>query len=142
MREISTSGSSYPKAYWFSRENVRFRKSARLSNFWQGSKLDGVGPAEVTLSAVEAFALNHRLGSLFVTLLLAGLFFVSVARGQAKSDPQSSVEPRSRPGAGQKFLEQFSGDWDVVKTFYSRSGEASRTTGTCRQRMIHDGRFL
>jgi hypothetical protein len=43
---------------------------------------------------------------------------------------------------GQKFLEKFVGDWDVVKTFYPRSGALVRTQGTCRQRMIHGGRFL
>src|SRR5690349_12722158 len=58
-------------------------------------------------------------------------------------DPQSSYEPRSGPGAGQKFLEKFAGDWDVVKTFYPRSGgEPARATGECRQKMIHGGRFL
>src|SRR5262245_15490459 len=75
-------------------------------------------------------------------LLLTGALFISIASGQVKSDPQSAVEPRSGPGAGQKFLEQFVGDWDVVKTFYSRSGTPSRTGGVCRQSMIHDGRFL
>jgi Protein of unknown function (DUF1579) len=75
-------------------------------------------------------------------VLLAGSLFVCTANGQGKADPQSAVEPRSSAGAGQKFLEQFVGDWDVVKIFYSRSGEASRTTGVCRQRMIHEGRFL
>jgi hypothetical protein len=34
------------------------------------------------------------------------------------------------------------GDWDVVKTFYPRSGAPARVTGECRQTMIHDGRFL
>src|SRR5262245_46454644 len=76
------------------------------------------------------------------TLLLAGSLLVSLAMGQIKPDPQSIFEPRSKPGAGQKFLEQFVGDWDVVKTFYSRSGEPSRTKGVCRQTMIHEGRFL
>jgi hypothetical protein len=59
-----------------------------------------------------------------------------------KKDPQSSYEPRSKPGEGQKFLQKFVGDWDVAKTFYSRSGEASRQKGECRQTMIHGGRFL
>src|SRR5262249_47662837 len=54
----------------------------------------------------------------------------------------AKFEPRSDPGAGQKFLERFVGDWDVVKTFYPRSGEPVRTKGECRQTMIHDGRFL
>ena len=62
---------------------------------------------------------------------------------EARKDPQASFEPRFVPGAGQKYLEAFVGDWDVVKTFYPRSGgEPSRTPGTCRQTMIHDGRFL
>ena len=61
---------------------------------------------------------------------------------QKPPDPQSSFEPRSGPGAGQKFLEKLAGDWNVVKTFYPRSGEPSRSTGSCRQTMIHEGRFL
>jgi hypothetical protein len=67
------------------------------------------------------------------------------ARAQAQEpgkDAQSSYEPRSRPGAGQKYLESFVGEWDVVKVFYPRSGEPVRTPGTCRQMMIHEGRFL
>src|SRR5262249_10924129 len=59
-----------------------------------------------------------------------------------KKDPQSTFEPRSGPGAGQKFLEKFVGDWDVVKSFFPRSGEPARSRGECRQTMIHDGRFL
>ncbi len=60
-----------------------------------------------------------------------------------KKDPQSSFEPRSGPGVGQKFLEKFVGDWDVAKAFYPRGGgEPARTTGECKQEMIHGGRFL
>jgi hypothetical protein len=59
-----------------------------------------------------------------------------------KQDPQNTFEPRSGPGVGQKFLEKFVGDWDVVKTFYPRTGDPSRQAGTCRQTMIHGGRFL
>jgi Protein of unknown function (DUF1579) len=61
---------------------------------------------------------------------------------QPKRDPQSSYEPRSQAGAGQRFLEKFAGEWDVVKTFYPQSGDPARVTGTCHQTMIHDGRFL
>ncbi len=57
-------------------------------------------------------------------------------------DPQSAYEPRSKPGLGQEFLRKFVGDWDVVKTFYPKTGEPFRSTGECRQAMIHDGRFL
>src|SRR5579884_2512393 len=61
---------------------------------------------------------------------------------QAPKDPQAAFEPRSNPGAGQKFLEKMVGDWDVVKTFYPRAGAPFRMTGSCRQTMIHGGRFL
>jgi hypothetical protein len=61
---------------------------------------------------------------------------------QGRKDPQSTYEPRSRPGAGQKFLEKFVGDWDVAKAFYPRTGAPARGKGECRQRMEHGGRFL
>jgi hypothetical protein len=82
-------------------------------------------------------------------MIVAFTFLTSstaTVRGQqpkASKDAQSSFEPRSGPGAGQKYLEAFVGEWDVVKTFYPRSGgEPSQAPGTCRQTMIHDGRFL
>lgn len=59
-----------------------------------------------------------------------------------KNDPQSAIEPRSAPGAGQKFLEQFVGDWRVAKTFHPRSGEPVRQQGECKQSMTHGERFL
>ncbi len=60
----------------------------------------------------------------------------------AKKDPQSSYEPRSKPGAGQKFLEKFVGDWDVEKTFHPQTGDPVHVKGECKQAMIHGGRFL
>ena len=58
-------------------------------------------------------------------------------------DPQSTYEPRSAPGAGQQFLARMAGDWEVAKTFHPRNGGAPDTTrGSCRQTMIHGGRFL
>jgi Protein of unknown function (DUF1579) len=89
--------------------------------------------------------------------LAAGLVALAVAAGSgvpsggqntaaqppAKQDPQQAVEPRGAPGAGQKFLEQFAGDWDVEKKFFPRGGgEPSVSTGTCKQEMIHAGHFL
>lgn len=59
-----------------------------------------------------------------------------------KKDPLQSFEPKSKPGAGQKLLEKFVGDWDVVKTFHPRKGEPVRVSGECKQTMIHGGRFL
>jgi len=61
---------------------------------------------------------------------------------QEKKEPQATFEPRSAPGSGQKYLEAFVGEWDVTKTFYPPTGAAVRVLGTCRQSMIHDGRFL
>jgi Protein of unknown function (DUF1579) len=59
-----------------------------------------------------------------------------------RKDAQSAYEPRSGPGAGQKYLETFVGDWEVKKTFYPSAGDPIRARGECRQTMIHDGRFL
>lgn len=82
--------------------------------------------------------------SILPYLALISLTVVSLARAQQRTpkDPQSTFEPRSEPGSGQKFLAQFVGDWEVAKTFYSRTGEVVRSKGECRQTMIHDGKFL
>jgi len=87
---------------------------------------------------------NMRKTSKTVLLLVASFAIVEPLRSQSASrkDPQSAYEPRSGPGAGQKFLERLAGEWDVVKTFYPRSGAPVRTSGTCSQKMIHEGRFL
>ena len=81
--------------------------------------------------------------SVSVILLTVGLLAGAGQPPLKDKDPQSAVEPRSGPGAGQKFLQKFVGDWDVVKTFHSRTGgNPSRQTGECQQTMIHGGRFL
>jgi Protein of unknown function (DUF1579) len=72
----------------------------------------------------------------------AGLAGSQPPKSDDKKDPQAKFEPRSKPGEGQKFLEQFVGDWDVVKSFHPRNGEPVKGKGECRQRMIQDGRFL
>jgi hypothetical protein len=82
-----------------------------------------------------------------IRVLVAGLAMVLLTGSsqppeKKQRDPQSAFEPRSGPGAGQKYLETFVGDWDVEKTFYPRGGDPAKTKGTCRQTMIHDGRFL
>lgn len=78
-----------------------------------------------------------------LVLLAAICFLVGAGEFPPKDkDPQSSYEPRSQPGLGQKFLQQFVGDWDVAKTFYPRSGDPVTVKGECRQTMIHAGRFL
>ena len=94
---------------------------------------------------------------------LAILFFIFILAGDSKSpasgsnfdssqqppqkkddkkDPQAAFEPKSKPGAGQKYLEKFAGEWEVAKTFHPRKGEPVRQRGECRQTMIHGGRFL
>ena len=78
-----------------------------------------------------------RLAAVPVVLVLAA------GQPPDKKDPQNAFEPRGKPGAGQKFLERMAGDWAVAKAFHpSGGGEPSRTTGECRQTMIHGGRFL
>lgn len=86
--------------------------------------------------------MNHRM-TLAAGLLMAGAWSGSWAQPPAdKKDPQSAIEPRSGPGAGQKFLAQFVGDWNVEKSFHPREGQPVKTMGTCRQDLIHGGRFL
>jgi hypothetical protein len=75
-------------------------------------------------------------------LLAVGLVTAAQQPSQPPRDPQSTYEPRSSAGAGQKFLAKFVGDWEVAKTFYPRTGDPSRQKGECRQTMIQDGRFL
>jgi hypothetical protein len=70
------------------------------------------------------------------------LQFAGVGSAWAQGDAQSTFEPPASPGAGQKLLEEFTGDWSVTKTFYLRNGETIRESGRCRQTMIHEGRFL
>jgi len=81
-----------------------------------------------------------------VAALLAGACLAGVPSTaqdrKGDKDPQSAFEPRSAPGDGQKFLAKFAGDWDVVKTFHPKAGKPSVQKGTCRQEMIHGGRFL
>lgn len=83
----------------------------------------------------------------YSSCLLSALAALVVVTGAGQPPPerrdaQSAYEPRSGPGVGQKFLEQFVGDWDVAKAFYPPSGEPVRMNGVCRQTMIHGGRFL
>jgi Protein of unknown function (DUF1579) len=77
-----------------------------------------------------------------LTVIASCLLIAGAARAQTPKDAQSSYEPRSTPGSGQKYLEKFAGDWDVSKVFYPRSGEPVRISGQCRQTMIQGGRFL
>src|SRR5579884_3119270 len=65
-----------------------------------------------------------------------------VATSLLAQQNQNQYEPPSLPGAGQKLLAQFTGEWDVVKTFFPRTGKPIVSKGTCSQYMVHDGKFL
>jgi len=72
---------------------------------------------------------------IFTTCLL----FASVAIAQ---QTHKEYEPPTEAGAGQKLLAQYSGDWDMTKTFFPATGTPVVTKGTCKQYMIQDGKFL
>jgi Protein of unknown function (DUF1579) len=57
-------------------------------------------------------------------------------------ETHAAYERGGAPGAGQKLLAQFAGDWTFVKTFFPSKGDPIKTKGVCRQKMIADGRFL
>jgi hypothetical protein len=71
--------------------------------------------------------------------IFAAILLASSAVGQ---QTQEQYEPPNAPGAGQKLLAQFAGDWDVVRTFVPATGAPIVTKGTCKQVMVHDGKFL
>ena len=72
-------------------------------------------------------------------LIVVALLFASVAGAQ---QTHKEYEPPSAPGAGQKLLAQFVGDWDMVKTFFPANGKPAVTKGTVKQYMIQGGNFL
>jgi Protein of unknown function (DUF1579) len=60
--------------------------------------------------------------------ILATLLIASVAIAQQS---HNQYEPPNGPGAGQKLLAQFAGDWDLVKTFFVFIGvDETKSTGT------------
>src|SRR5580700_12211723 len=78
---------------------------------------------------------EQRAMKLIRTILL-------IAAAAAAQQTHKEYEPANAPGAGQKLLAQFVGDWDLVKTFFPRDGKPNVTKGTCKQYMIQDGKFL
>ncbi len=65
-----------------------------------------------------------------------------IATAALAQQTHNQYEPPSAPGAGQRLLAQFAGDWDVLKTFFPMNGKPIVTKGTCKQYMIQDGKFL
>jgi len=99
-------------------------------------------PSTKSPEAVREFVpIWIRVIFLAVIILAASPGQNAAAQDKPK-DPQSSYDPRSAPGAGQKYLEQFVGDWTVEKIFHPRNGDPVTTKGECHQAMINGGRFL
>ena len=69
-----------------------------------------------------------------------------IATAAVAQQTHNQYEPPNAPGAGQKLLAQFTGDWNLVKTFFPMDGKPNGkpivTKGTCKQYMIQDGKFL
>jgi len=86
---------------------------------------------------VQCSHFSHMIRAMKTWILT--LIFVTSAIAQ---QTHSQYEPSNAPGAGQKLLAQFSGEWDVVKTFFPREGKPIVTKGSCKQYMIQDGKFL
>jgi len=75
-------------------------------------------------------------------VLLLGCGLATAQSPATRPDAQSDYEPRSGPGAGQTFLAQFAGNWNVEKTFLPASAAPVKVSGECKQSMINGGRFL
>ena len=82
------------------------------------------------------FRISSRAMRKWITV---SLLIVTAAVAQ---QTHNQYEPPNTPGAGQKLLAQFAGDWDVVKKFFPQNGKPIVTNGTCKQYMIQDGKFL
>jgi hypothetical protein len=65
-----------------------------------------------------------------------------ITAAAAAQQTHNEYEPPNTAGAGQKLLAQFTGDWDVVKSFFPANGKPIVTKGTCKQYMVQDGKFL
>jgi Protein of unknown function (DUF1579) len=65
-----------------------------------------------------------------------------IATGSLAQQTHNQYEPPNAAGAGQRLLAQFTGDWDVARTFFPMNGKPIVTKGTCKQYMIQDGKFL
>ncbi len=70
------------------------------------------------------------------------LFTLLAATVVAAQQTHNQYEPPNAPGAGQKLLSQFVGDWDLVKTFFPMNGKPVVSKGTVKQYMVQDGKFL
>jgi hypothetical protein len=82
------------------------------------------------------------VSTMFLTVGVLAFAAADEPAKKAPQDPLARFEPRSTPGAGQAYLKRYAGDWTIAKTFFPRTGEPTRSKGTCKQAMVQDGRFL
>ncbi len=87
-------------------------------------------------SGLATFAYNRCVMTRWITS------FLLISMAAAAQETHKQYEPPNAPGAGQKLLVQFVGDWDLVKTFFPMDGKPRGSKGTCKQYMIQDGKFL
>ncbi|HEX4164880.1 MAG TPA: DUF1579 family protein [Bryobacteraceae bacterium] len=65
-----------------------------------------------------------------------------IATLAAAQQTHKQYEPPNAPGAGQKLLAQFAGNWDVIKSFFPMNRKPMVTKGECKQYMVQGGKFL
>jgi hypothetical protein len=99
---------------------------------WSGRR------ARLALFAYHPQAMKNMKRWIVATLLIATLMATAAAGQQT----HNQYEPPNGPGAGQKLLAQFVGDWDVVKSFFPQNGQPIVTKGECKQFLVQDGKFL
>lgn len=73
---------------------------------------------------------------------ICAIAMLLTATAMVAQQTHNQYEPQNGPGAGQKLLAQFAGDWSVVDTFYPAQGQPRVSKGTCKQYMVKDGKFL
>jgi len=69
--------------------------------------------------------------------IIATLLVASAAVAQQS---HNQYEPSNAPGAGQRLLAQFAGDWDIVKTFFPMNGKPIRRPRTKQKLSSNCGR--
>lgn len=100
-----------------------------------------VGTPRMTCRAA-GFRILSRAMKKWTTAANVVVLSVLISALAIAQQTHKQYEPANAPGAGQKLLAQFAGDWDVVKSFFPTNGKPIVTKGTCKQYMIQDGKFL
>ena len=85
-----------------------------------------------------------------ITALLATIFYMSTTFGSDCANKESAMSPEMMkamelmaPNENHLVLQQFVGDWEYTGTFkMSHDAPIQTMTGTMKNTMVHDGRFL